>query len=35
MHRVVFDGQGLSNGVYVYRLSAGSFVDLKKFVLLK
>ncbi|NNE47781.1 MAG: tandem-95 repeat protein, partial [Rhodothermales bacterium] len=35
MHRVLFDGQGLSNGVYVYRLSAGSFVDLKKFVLLK
>jgi hypothetical protein len=35
MHRVVFDGQGLSNGVYVYRLSAGSFVDLKKLVLLK
>ena len=35
VHRVVFDGQGLSNGVYVYRLSAGSFVDLKKFVLLK
>ncbi|MBI5475060.1 MAG: TIGR03790 family protein, partial [Ignavibacteriae bacterium] len=34
-HSVVFDGNGLPSGTYVYQLTSGSFVDSKKFVLLK
>ena len=34
-HAVVFDGNGLSSGVYLYHLQAGSFVERKKLVLLR
>jgi hypothetical protein len=34
-HDVVFHGDELASGVYVYRLHAGDFVALKKFVLLR
>ncbi len=34
-HEVRFDASGLSSGVYLYRLTAGSFVDTKKFVLVR
>jgi hypothetical protein len=34
-YEVHFDGSGLASGVYVYRLTAGDFVDSKKLVLLK
>ena len=34
-HSVVFDADGLSSGIYFYRLQAGDFVDTKKLVMLK
>jgi hypothetical protein len=34
-YRVTFDGSGLASGVYLYRLSAGDFTAVRKFVLLK
>jgi hypothetical protein len=34
-HTVDFDGSNLSSGVYLYRLQAGDFVDVKKMVLMK
>jgi len=34
-HEVKFDGSGLSSGVYLYRLTAGSFVQTRKLLLLK
>jgi hypothetical protein len=34
-HAVVFDGSGLASGVYYYRLSAGSFTDVKKMMLMR
>jgi hypothetical protein len=34
-YEVKFDGSNLSSGVYLYQLSSGSFVDSKKFILLK
>jgi|GEM_PF-2163226 len=30
-----FDGSGLSSGTYIYRITAGDFVDSKKLILLK
>jgi len=35
VYEVNFDGSNFSSGVYLYRLSAGSFSDIKKLVLLK
>jgi hypothetical protein len=34
-HEVRFNGEGLSSGVYFYRLQAGAYVETKKFVLAK
>ncbi len=34
-HRVEFNGSNLSSGVYLYRIQAGVFVDMKKMVLIK
>jgi hypothetical protein len=34
-HEVKFDGTALSSGMYFYRIQAGSFVETRKFVLLK
>ena len=34
-HTVGFDGSGFANGVYLYRLEAGSFVETKRMVLVK
>ncbi|APF17037.1 protein of unknown function DUF187 [Caldithrix abyssi DSM 13497] len=34
-HRVIFNGQGLAAGVYIYRLQAGSFVQNRKMILIK
>jgi hypothetical protein len=32
---ITFDGSTLASGVYLYRLSAGDFVDAQRFVLMK
>jgi hypothetical protein len=35
VHEVRFDASGLSSGVYIYRLSAGQFVQAHKLILLR
>jgi hypothetical protein len=34
-HEVKFEGGGLSSGVYFYRITAGTFVETKRLLLLK
>jgi hypothetical protein len=34
-YEVAFDGSGLASGVYVYRMTAGSFVQSRKMILVK
>jgi hypothetical protein len=34
-YQVPFDGTGLASGVYIYRLTAGNFVQTKRMVLVK
>ena len=34
-HEVQFDASGLASGVYLYRLTAGTFVEARKFVLVR
>jgi hypothetical protein len=34
-YEATFDANGLASGVYVYRLTAGSFVQSRKMVLVK
>ena len=34
-YTVRFDARGLATGVYLYRLSAGSFTETRKMVLVK
>jgi hypothetical protein len=34
-HEVVFDASGFASGVYLYRLTAGSFVQTRKLLVVK
>jgi hypothetical protein len=34
-HEVEFNGQNLSSGVYMYRIEAGEWQDVKKMILLR
>jgi parallel beta-helix repeat protein len=34
-YQIIFDASALSNGVYLYRLQAGNFVETKKMILIK
>jgi len=34
-HQAVFDGSGLTSGVYFYRIEAGGFTDIKQMTLIK
>ncbi|MDX1700338.1 MAG: T9SS type A sorting domain-containing protein, partial [Melioribacteraceae bacterium] len=34
-YEVTFDGNGITSGVYFYRLTAGDFIETKKMILIK
>jgi hypothetical protein len=34
-HSVTFNAEGLSTGIYLYRIEAGNFTETKKLLLLK
>jgi hypothetical protein len=34
-HQVTFNAASLASGIYMYRLSAGSFMQVKKMLLIK
>jgi len=34
-HETIFDGRGLASGVYLYRMQAGNYVQVKKLLLLR
>jgi len=34
-HTVVFDGAKLTSGMYLYRITAGNFVQVNKMMMLK
>jgi hypothetical protein len=34
-HTVTFDASKLASGMYIYRIEAGSFVQVKKMMMLK
>ena len=34
-HSIIFDGSGLTSGVYLYQLSSSKFIETKKLILLK
>jgi len=34
-YEVIYDGSNLTSGVYFYKMQAGSFIDTKKFILIK
>jgi phosphodiesterase/alkaline phosphatase D-like protein len=34
-YRIEFSGEGLSNGVYFYRMTAGTFTSMRRMILLK
>ena len=34
-HKVIFNAQGLSSGIYFYRIQAGAFEDVKKMMLIR
>jgi hypothetical protein len=34
-HKVEFNGNNLSSGIYFYRLKAGNFIETKKLILIK
>ena len=34
-YKVTFNASGLTSGVYFYQLSAGSYVDTRKLIILK
>jgi len=35
MHTVDFDASRFNSGLYIYKLEAGSFIQVKKMILLK
>ena len=34
-HEVAFNGQNLSSGIYLYRIEAGEWTDVKKMILIR